>query len=263
VVAGEPVAVTFCPLCNATIAFKRTLDDGQVLDFGTSGNLRNSDLVMYDRQTFSWWQQFTGEAIVGDLTGTVLDFLPSQIIAWSDFKTSHSDGKVLSRDTGAVRDYGANPYAGYDSVNSSPFFPVEGDDERLLPMERVVAVEFGDVTVAYPFTLLEGVRVVNDEIEGEPIVILWQSGTVSTFGNNGPDTGSTGVFSREVEGQTLTFVAKTDGFEDEETGTRWNLLGHAVAGPLGGAQLERLVSGEHFWFSWAAFKPDTEVWSAP
>ncbi|MES0340126.1 MAG: DUF3179 domain-containing protein [Anaerolineales bacterium] len=263
VVAGEPVAVTFCPLCNATIAFRRTLDDGKVLDFGTSGNLRNSDLVMYDRQTFSWWQQFTGEAIVGDLTGTVLDFLPSQIIAWSDFKDAHPDGRVLSRDTGAVRTYGVNPYAGYDSVNSSPFFPVEGDDDRLLPMERVVAVEFGDITIAYPFTLLEDVRVVNDEIEGEPIVIIWQAGTVSAFGNNGPDTGSTGVFSRDVERQTLTFVAKTDGFEDEETGTRWNLLGHAVAGPLEGAQLERIVSGEHFWFSWAAFKPETEVWSAP
>jgi len=246
VVAGEPVAVTFCPLCNATIAFRRTLDDGQVLDFGTSGNLRNSDLVMYDRQTFSCRQQFTGEAIVGDLTGTALDFLLSQIIAWSDFKISHPDGKVLSRDTGAVRDYGVNPYAGYDSINSSPFFPVEGEDDRLLPMERVVAVEFGDVSIAYPFTLLKDVRVVNDEIEGRPIVILWQAGTVSAFGNNGPDTGSTGAFNREVDGQILTFVAKTDGFEDRETGTRWNLLGLALAGPLEGVQFERVVSGEHF-----------------
>jgi hypothetical protein len=263
VVAGEPVMITFCPLCNATIAFSRTLPDGQVLDFGTSGNLRNSDLIMYDRQTFSWWQQFTGEAIVGDKTGTSLEILPSQIIAWSEFRASHPDGKVLSRDTGAIRDYGVNPYAGYDSINSSPFFPVEGGDERLLPMERVVAVEFGEVTIAYPFTLLKDVRVVNDEIEGRTIVIFWQAGTISAFGNNGPDTGSTGVFSREVEGQILTFVTKTDGFEDQETGTRWNLLGHAVAGPLEGTQLERVVSGEHFWFSWVAFKPATEVWSSP
>ena len=262
VVAEEPVAITFCPLCNATIAFERTLAEGQVLDFGTSGNLRNSDLIMYDRQTFSWWQQFTGEAIVGDLTGTRLDFLPSQIIAWSDFKASHSDGKVLSRDTGADRDYGVNPYAGYDSINSSPFFPVEGDDERLLPLERVVAVEFGDVTIAYPFSLLEDVRVVHDEVAGMSIVVLWEAGTISTFGNNGPDIGSTGVFSRAINGQTLTFVAKEDRFEDQETGTHWNLLGHAIAGPLEGAQLERIVSGEHFWFSWAAFKPNTEVWSS-
>ena len=263
VVAGEPVAVTFCPLCNATIAFRRTLDDGHVLDFGTSGNLRNSDLVMYDRQTFSWWQQFTGEAIVGDLTGIMLDILPSQIISWSDFKASHPDGKVLSRDTGAVRDYGVNPYAGYDSINSSPFFPVEGDDDRLLPMERVVAVDLNDVTIAYPFSLIKDKKAVNDEVAGRPIVVFWEAGTISAFGNNGPDTGSTGAFSREVDGRILTFVAKTDGFADEETGTSWNLLGHAVAGPLEGAQLEKIISGEHFWFSWVAFKPNTAVWSSP
>ena len=262
VVADEPVLITFCPLCNATIAFRRTLPDGQILDFGTSGNLRNSDLVMYDRQTFSWWQQFTGEAIVGDMTGTRLEFLPSQIIAWSDFIASHPDGKILSRDTGAVRDYGVNPYAGYDSIDSSPFFPVEGEDDRLLPMERVVAVEVDGGAIAYPFTQLKDVLVVNDEIERRPVVILWQEGTISTFGNNGPDTGSTGVFSREVEGKILTFTAGTDGFEDQETGTLWSLLGQAVAGPLEGAQLERIVSGEHFWFSWVAFKPETEVWSS-
>jgi hypothetical protein len=189
----------------------------------------------------------------------MLDFLPSQIIAWYDFKASHPDGKVLARDTGAVRDYGVNPYAGYDSINSSPFFPVEGEDERLLPMERVVAIDIEDVTIAYPFSRLTDEKVVNDEVAGRSIVIFWESGTVSAFGNNGPDTGSTGVFSREVEGQTLTFVAKADGFEDQETGTRWNLLGHAVTGPLEGTQLERVISGEHFWFSWAALKPGTEV----
>ena len=263
VVDGEPVAITFCPLCNATIAFRRTLDDGLVLDFGTSGNLRDSDLVMYDRQTFSWWQQFTGEAIVGDLTGTELDFLPSQIIAWSEFKASHPEGKVLSRNTGAIRDYGANPYAGYDSINSSPFFPVEGEDDRLLPMERVVAVEIGDTTIAYPFNRLAAEKVVNDEVAGRAIIVFWEEGTISTFGNNGPDVGSTGVFSRDVDGQTLTFVATKEGFEDQETGTRWNLLGSAIAGAMEGTQLERVVSGEHFWFSWAAFKPETEVWSAP
>ena len=112
VVGDRPVAVTFCPLCNATIAFDRTLPDGILLDFGTTGNLRNSDLVMYDRQTKSWWQQFTGEAIVGELTGTRLEFLPSQIVAWSDFKASHPDGKVLSRETGYNRPYGLNPYSG-------------------------------------------------------------------------------------------------------------------------------------------------------
>ena len=260
-VGGKPVALTFCPLCNATIVFDRTLPDGSVLDFGTSGNLRNSDLVMYDRQTFSWWQQFTGEAIVGELTGTQLKFLPSQIIAWADFKQSHPDSKVLSRETGFVRTYGRNPYAGYDSINGSPFFPVTGGDDRLSALERVVALEMNGNYVVYPFSALEELKVVNDEISNQPIVVFWASGTKSTFGNNGADVGSTGVFRRELNGEIPTFEAAQngDGFVDRETGSRWNLLGEAVEGPLAGAKLTRVVSAEHFWFAWAAFRPESAI----
>lgn len=261
VVGDEPVAITFCPLCNATIAFKSTLDDGRVLDFGTTGNLRNSDLVMYDRQTKSWWQQFTGEGIVGEMTGTQLEFLPSQIIAWSDFKAGHPDGKVLSRETGFVRNYGRNPYAGYDSINSSPYFPVSGDDGRLRPMERVVAIQLEGMDIAYPFSVLEEVRVVNDVIGDHSVVVFWKPGTSSTFGNSGQETGSTGTFFRVVDDQVFSFEATEDGFKDIETGSFWTILGLATEGPLAGTQLSKVISGEHFWFAWATFKPDTEVWS--
>lgn len=259
VVGGEPVALTFCPLCNATIAFSRTLADGTVLDFGTTGNLRKSDLVMYDRQTESWWQQFTGEAIVGEMTGTRLEFLPSQIIAFGDFAEKYPDGRVLSRNTGHNRPYGNNPYGGYDSVNSSPFAFRGETDDRLRPLERVVAIEINGVDVAYPFSELEESRVINDQVGGEPIVVFWKSGTVSTFGSSDEDIGSTGVFSRELDAEVLTFEATADGFVDQETGTTWDLLGEGIAGPLAGQHLEQLVSAEHFWFAWAAFKPDTEV----
>ena len=260
VVGGEPVSLTFCPLCNATIAFDRTLPDGTVLDFGTTGNLRNSDLVMYDRQTQSWWQQFTGEAIVGELTGTQLEFLPSQIIAWNEFKENHPDGTVLSRETGHARPYGSNPYSGYDNINSSPWFRLPGDDGRLPPMERVVAIMLGDVDVAYPFADLREAGVVNDEVAGIPVVVFWQAGTSSTFGNDGDDVGSAGVFQRELEGQVLTFMVEGPGFTDLETGSQWNILGQATAGPLEGSQLEKVVSGDHFWFAWATFKPETIIW---
>ena len=119
-VGGLPVSVTFCPLCNSGIVFDRRLE-GVVYDFGTSGNLRNSDLIMWDRQTESWWQQLTGKAIVGELTGQMLIFLPSIIISWEDFKTNKPEGKVLSQDTGFRRDYGRNPYVGYDRVDNPPF----------------------------------------------------------------------------------------------------------------------------------------------
>jgi hypothetical protein len=263
IVGGVPVAVTFCPLCNATIVFERTLADGTVLDFGTTGNLRNSDLVMYDRQTQSWWQQFTGEAIVGDLTGTQLDFLPSQIIAWEEFKSNHPDGLVLSRETGFRRPYGNNPYAGYDSINSNPWFPVNGEDDRLLPKERVVAAEVDGVNVAYPFSALEQVIVVNDVVNDVPVVVFWQEGVTSTFGNLGEDVGSSSMYRRDVDGQVLDFTAAEGGFVDTQTGSLWNIFGEAIEGPRAGSELEQIVSSEHFWFAWATFKPDTQVWLPP
>ncbi len=261
VVGGRPVALTFCPLCNATIAFDRTLPDGTLLDFGTTGNLRNSDLVMYDRQTKSWWQQFTGEAIVGELTGTRLEFLPSQIVAWSDFISVYSNGKVLSRETGFNRSYGRNPYSGYDSINNFPFL-YEGDlDGRLPPVERVVAIQLDGIDVAYPFTVLSEIKVVNDKVAGLPLVVFWKEGTRTTFGNSDRDVGSTGVFNRQLDSQVFTFQAVDGGFKDHETGSLWNIFGEAVDGPLTGQRLESIVAGEHFWFAWAVFKPDTIVWS--
>src|SRR2546426_2027860 len=170
-VAGLPVAVTFCPLCNTSIVFDRRLE-GRVLHFGTTGKLRFSDLVMYDRQTESWWQQVTGEAIVGELTGKHLTFLASQIISWGMFKLAYAGGKVLNRETGHRRSYGNNPYVGYDDINSSPFLYRGPKDGRLPPMERVVTISLNGEDVAYPFSVMEKVRVVNDTAGGRPIVIL-------------------------------------------------------------------------------------------
>ncbi len=259
-VAGQKVALTFCPLCNSTIAFNSVLEDGTVLDFGTTGNLRNSDLVMYDRQTRSWWQQFTGEAIVGQLTGTVLEMLPSQIISWADFKQNYPRSQVLSRATGNPRSYGSNPYGGYDDVGGSPFFPVGRYGDELPPVERVVALTIGDIDIAFPFSLLAKVGVVNEEYASQPVVIFWKSGTNTTFGNTVKDVGSSGAFSRELDGQILIFEVAGDGFADLETGSLWTLSGVAIEGPLSGSQLKRLVAGEHFWFSWSVFKPETIVW---
>ena len=135
-VGGVPVTVTYCPLCNAAITFDRRVN-GRVLDFGTTGKLRNSDLVMYDRQTESWWQQFTGEAIVGEMTGTVLQLVPARLESFADFKSRHPGGKVLIPNNPAARNYGSNPYAGYDS-SSVPFL-YQGDlPKGIEPMERVV-----------------------------------------------------------------------------------------------------------------------------
>ena len=119
-VGGVPVAATYCPLCNTAIAFERTVA-GQMLDFGTTGRLRYSNLIMYDRPTESWWQQATGEAIAGEFTGRQLTFVPAPMVSWADAQTAYPEGDVLSRDTGHTRDYGQNPYPGYDDPDSTPF----------------------------------------------------------------------------------------------------------------------------------------------
>jgi len=263
-VAGMPVTVTFCPLCNTAIVFDRTLN-GMVLDFGTTGRLRFSDLVMYDRQTESWWQQVTGEAIVGDLTGQRLKFLPAQIIAWDTFKAQFAQGKVLSRNTGHRRAYGENPYVGYDNVTSSPFLYAGPRDARLRPMERVVTVSTGTYDVAYPFSLLETVRVVNDTIGNTPIVVLFEKGVASALDSSSiadsRDIGAAAVFERTLNGKVMTFKSTGGKITDSQTGSTWNVLGIATTGQLKGTRLTQVVSGNHFWFSWAVFKPKTRVYS--
>lgn len=264
--ADAPVTITFCPLCHTVITFDRRVGD-RVLDFGTTGNLRHSDLVMYDRQTESWWQQATGQAIVGEMTGTQLEFLPSQLISWDTFRAVHPDGQVLSRDTGHIRDYGTNPYAGYDTVDSDPF--LLGDktllDGRLSPKVRVLGLILDDEPVAYPFPLLAEQRVVNDEVGSTPLVVFWSDGAASGLGGptvaGGEIVGAANAFSREVEGRTLTFESAGNGtMRDVETGSTWSFDGRATAGELEGAQLELLVADSPFWFAWVVFRPDTRIW---
>lgn len=265
-VGGVPVTVTFCPLCNTGVAFERAFQ-GQVLDFGTTGRLRYSNLIMYDRQTETWWQQATGEGIAGEFTGRQLTFVPASLISWADFKAAHPEGTVLSRETGYSRDYGRNPYTGYDDVNNSPFLYRGPETPGVLPpMARVVTVDLNGEAVGYPYDVLQEVHLVNDTVGGVPIVVLWAPGTASALDAGsvagGDDVGAATTFSRQLDGQPLTFVFDGDRIVDEQTGSEWNVLGQAVSGPKAGNQLEPVVSINHFWFSWAAFRPETRIYGA-
>ncbi|MDE2839071.1 MAG: DUF3179 domain-containing protein [Chloroflexota bacterium] len=254
---GVPVTVTFCPLCNTAIAFDRRLD-GIVYDFGVSGNLRYSDLIMYDRQTESWWQQITGTAIVGELTGKKLTSIPASIVSFADFQSTYPKGLVLSSETGYMRPYGSNPYPGYDNISRSPFLFFEPVDGRLPAMERVVTVSLNGEDAAYPFNVLAEQKVVEDSVGGEPIVVFHQPGVDSPF--SATDIGAAGVFAPTLDGTTLKFKVNDDGtIVDTETQSQWNVLGRAIAGPLEGKQLQSIVNGNHFWFAWAVFKPETRV----
>jgi hypothetical protein len=262
VVAGDPLLVTYCPLCNSALAFERTLD-GEVVEFGTSGRLWRSNLVMYDRATRSLWLQFTGEAIVGARVGDQLERLPLQMAAWGDVAQRWPDAEVLSRDTGHDRPYGENPYVGYDEGGSPMLF---GDDTGgpLEQMQRVVATGGDADPVAYPLEVLRQQRVIHDEVDGQRAVVLWAPGTASALDSRdlaaGDDVGTSGVFRPRVDGRALTFEpAGEKRVTDQETGSTWTVLGEAVDGPLQGARLTRMTHDDTFWFVQHAFRPDTRV----
>lgn len=260
---GVPVAVTFCPLCNSAIAFDRRLD-GVVYDFGTSGSLRYSDLIMWDRQTESWWQQLTGEAIIGELAGRRLNFLPAPIISWADFKAANPGSQVLSREIGNPRDYGRNPYAGYDQADRPPFLYDGIPDGRLSPKERVLALSINGADIAFPFLILEEEPVVNYNRGGRDIVVFFKKGTLSALDSSSiaksRDVGATGVFDPNLDGRKLTFRSQGSKILDQETGSEWNILGQALNGPLAGSKLDPITHANHFWFAWAAFKLETIIY---
>jgi hypothetical protein len=169
---GVPIAVTYCPLCNSSIVFDRRLD-GKVLEFGTTGKLRKSDMVMYDRQTDSWWQQFLGKGIVGVMTGKQLKTIPARLESFANFKKRAPMGaKVLVPNFGVFRAYGQNPYAYYDS-SAMPFLYQGEMPKGIKPMVRVIAV--GNSAWSMPLLVKKG------RIEAGDLVLSWEKGQNSAL----------------------------------------------------------------------------------
>ncbi len=264
VVGGVPVAVTYCPLCNSGVAFQRTVTGHGVLTFGTSGLLYADNLVMYDRQTESLWPQLTGQASVGNLTGTELVAIPMGTVAWSDFVAADPDARVLSQNTGFDRAYGTNPYSGYDDADGELLFALPDDlDARLPVKERVVGMVDGSVSVAVVRSSLVGRDPLEVTVGSRRLVVWHRPGQASALDadtvDGGADIGTVGVFVPVVEGERLHFEPRDDGFVDVETGSSWNVLGRATAGPLRGAGLTSYRHLDTFWFAWATFHLDTAV----
>ena len=171
VVGGVPVAVTFCPLCNSGTTFDRRVR-GRVLSFGVTGKLRNSDMVMYDRETQSWWQQATGEGIVGVMTGVNLTALPSWMESWAEFRRRNPDGLVMAEPR-YTRAYGRNPYQGYDRSVRPFLYNGEMPPHGIAPLVRVVRVG----SRAWPLTRLAKVGAVQEA----GVTIIWQAGQASAL----------------------------------------------------------------------------------
>jgi hypothetical protein len=304
---GVPIAVTFCPLCNSALAFDRRLPltedqiqglttlnkaaqlqdlpedfiaayrkqenedisirQGAEVTFGVSGMLYNSNMLMFDSASSTLWSQLVGEGVVGTLTGAQLLRYPAPILSFAEAREAFPQAMLLSRQTGFRRAYGSNPYVGYDDINSPAFLFDGVSDGRLPPKERVVTFEINGESVAYPFSELREVNVVNDAVAGNSIVVFWQLGTRSALGKqsiaDSADIGAANVFERTVDGRTLTFSWNGSSFIDEETSSTWNLLGQAISGQLQGQQLTPVVHDNTLWFAWAAFRPETRIFKQP
>jgi len=195
VVGDRPVAVTFCPLCNSGITFDRQTDAG-VLSFGVSGKLRNSDMIMYDRETESWWQQAVGEAIVGDLTGTELGTLPSWMESWEIFAARNPDGLVMA-EPDFPRNYGANPYVRYDTSHRPFLYSGEFPPHDIPALARVVRVG----GQAWPMTRLADAGTLTES----GVTFTWTAGQASALDTaeigQGRDVG--GVRVRDADGNDL------------------------------------------------------------
>ncbi len=151
-IGSQAVVISYCPLCGTALVFNAIVQ-GQTLQFGVSGLLYNSDLLLYDRQQQSLWSQITGEAISGPFIGQRLQLLPAVLTSWQRWRSEHPDTRLLSTDTGYSRDYQRSPYGDYDN-SERLYFPVEFLSRRFHPKERVLGVEVDGVFKAYPFAEL-------------------------------------------------------------------------------------------------------------
>ena len=174
---GAPLAVTFCPLCGSGVVFRAEDENGRRLQFGVSGLLYNSDVLLYDRETESLWSQLLRRGISGEYADAVLRTLPAYHTTWRDWRNLHPQTEVLTTDTGAFRDYDVDPYKGYYE-SAATYFPATPEAPRKFhPKEIVLGIVAGDAAKAYPFSELEQNEKskVRDVVNGREIIIHWNA----------------------------------------------------------------------------------------
>ncbi len=266
VVGGRPILVSFCPLCNAAVVFDRSVD-GAAVEFGVSGLLRNSDMIMFDRPTEPLWQQLTGEALVGEHAGGRLEIVASQVVPFRALAEAFPNARVLGRDTGHRRAYGRNPYEGYEYRSRTIFPAPYRRSASIRPMERLLAFRSGSRTLAYVLADLRERRVVSGGRRGREYVVFYEPSMVTPLGAGtiaeSGAVGTAGVFSRILDGERLEFGWEGGAIVDRGTASTWNLFGQAKSGPMQGVALRPIEHGVYYAFAWLAFRPRTELVRLP
>ena len=249
---GIPVAVTYCPLTGSAIGYTRTIS-GKTTTFGTSGKLLNSNLMMYDRDTESYWSQILGLSIQGERAGSYLDLYPVIWTTYGKAKHRYPNALVLSQDTGHIRPYGADPYGFYDDpdgyyLSGGPFFPVLNSDPRLPDKEVVYGIRLLNETVAVRKSFLRETGIVEFELGTVPLVAWYD-----------PELDTIRVFDRNVHDTLLSFTVSDDEMRDNQTHSVWHLNGTGMEGTMKGMHLTPVTGFDLMWFGWAGFYPDTRL----
>ncbi len=250
--ADEPLLISFCPLCNSAIVYSRIIG-GEELVFGNTSALHESDMVMYDTETGSYWFQAGGEAILGELTTSTLTAVPSIVTTWDEWKAQYPDTLILSRPNTGV-DYSQDVFARYSAfVNQGNFaFPVSesvSSDTRLRLAENVLVVDIEDESVAFPLVRLNNVAV-NTTVGGEVVVVLTKDDSVSAI-----------AFSAQLSEDVVVELEYVDGqWRDTMSDTVFDYSGRAIGGEYEGQTLTQLPTRFMFWFSAVSTTPDIVVY---
>ena len=260
VLGGEPISLAYCTLCGAGIAYHGEFD-GMETTFGTSGFLYRSNKIMYDRETLSLWNQETGQPVIGELadSGIQLNFFPTLLTTWGEWTDEHPDTTVLALDTG-VSQPGRyfpedNPNATYYEYFNTPgtMFPVWIRDDSLEAKDVVLGVNVGEAQKAYPVSVLQVERVVNDTLGETNVVVLGSEISQAAKAYERGDQ----EFSR-VEGDTSTGVPMK---LVDQSGHVWDVTEEALVNAADSSlTLPRIPTHSSFWFGWYAFYPDTELY---
>ncbi|MGH2451147.1 MAG: DUF3179 domain-containing protein [Candidatus Limnocylindria bacterium] len=246
---GEPVSITYCPLTGSTLVYSGRLAGGTQTVFTTSGRLYNSNLVLADRDTLSFWPQLLGVAVSGDRRGERLRQLPIAVTtSWGRWKALYPTTLVLTTRTGRLRPYRSSPYGRDYPTDTTVLFPLTSRDGRYPPKRVVLGVRTPEGAVAIDKAAALERRLTTFELGGEAFVALFDE-----------DLGVARVFRARLRETTLRFRQEGAAVVDEESRSRWSHMGVALAGPLVTQRLEAVPAPEVFWFAWYATYPRTLV----
>jgi hypothetical protein len=223
--------------------------EGKEFTFGVSGKLIRNVLVMYDRETNSYWSQLLGEAVDGEMVGAKLDYLPSWFMTWEEWKQRYPNTIALDKNGRRGSD---DVYDSYYASERAGVIGRSNLDERLQTKEFVIGVELENAAVAYPFSILNREPIINDSISGKDLLVTFDL-----------QSGAGAVFERTIDDRSLTFNQNQNELTmtDIETGSTWDRMsGTAIDGPLRGTDLKRVKSVASFWFGWVDFHPQTIVY---